>query len=45
MPESTEGVFRGSDHCDEWRKPLNIELFDRFLRGENRHFLGMCCQE
>ena len=22
--------FRGSDHCDEWRKPLNIDIFVHF---------------
>lgn len=24
------GNFRGSDHCDEWRKPLNIDGFVHF---------------
>ena len=26
------GDFRGSNHCYEWRKPLNIEIFGYFLR-------------
>ena len=32
MPESTEGVSEGQTTAMSGEKPLNIELFDRFLR-------------